>query len=219
MRQILRHTDTKVIVADDHTLFRAGLVRMLHSFAGVKVVAEAADAAEVLRIVERVEADVLLLDLSMPGAVGVALIEAVRAAMPGLPILVLSMHDETALVRQTLRAGAAGYITKNADPDILETAIDRLASGGRYVAPDIAESLAFDAEDAAGPPQSSVLSAREIEVLRLIAHEGLSLVEIAERLELSPKTVTSHKANIMAKLGVANNAELIRHVVDSRLFD
>jgi len=208
--------EIKVIVADDHMLFRVGLVRMLHSIAGLKVVAEAANSAEVLHAVEHFAADVLLLDLSMPGVVGVSLIEAVHAAMPDLPILVLTMYDETALVRQALRAGAAGYITKNAAPDVLETAVLRLAEGQRYVAPDIAESLVFDGEPAKPPPPS--LSEREMEILRLIAHDGLALVDIAERLKLSPKTVTSHKTNIMVKLGLDNNAELIRYVVDNRMF-
>ncbi|MBI4983931.1 MAG: response regulator transcription factor [Rhodocyclales bacterium] len=209
--------DINVIVADDHTLFRAGLTRMLGSFDGVRIAAEAANAGEVLALVGTTSADLLMLDLSMPGASGVSLIEEVRRATPALPILVLSMHDEPALVKKALKAGAAGYITKDVTPDVLAAAIARIAGGGRYVAPSIGESLAFDFEADDAPARQ--LTAREVEILRLIAEQGLSLVQIAEQLGLSPKTVTAHKANIMAKLGVANNLELIRYVVDQRPFD
>lgn len=204
---------TRVIVADDHTLFRAGLLRMLSSFDGIEVVAQAADADQVAEVVGETAADLLMLDLSMPGAAGVSLIERVHAARPSLPILVLSMHDEPPLAKQALKAGASGYITKDVSPEILFEAISKVGQGGRYVAPALAESLAFDFSDPSAAPAHG-LTARELEVLRLIAADGLSLVEVAERLQLSPKTVTSHKANIMAKLGVTNNVELIRYVLD-----
>lgn len=208
----------RLIVADDHTLFRSGLLRMLASFDGIEVVAQAADAAQVSAAVAATAADLLMLDLSMPGASGVSLIERVHAAKPALPILVLSMHDEPPLAKQALKAGAAGYITKDVSPEILFEAISKVGQGGRYVAPALAESLAFDFSAPSGDSQSHGLTGRELEVLELIAAQGLSLVEIAERLQLSPKTVTSHKANIMAKLGVANNVELIRYVLDHKPF-
>lgn len=208
----------KIIVADDHTLFRAGLVRMLASFEGVNVVAQAASAAEVLATVRQTAADLLTLDLSMPGASGVSLIEGVHAVKPTLPILVLSMHDEPPLARQALKAGASGYVTKDVAPEILFEAISKVGEGGRYVAPGVAESLAFDFSERNSGDEASGLTAREREVLQLIAERGLSLVEVAERLGLSPKTVTTHKTNIMSKLGVANNVELIRYVVDHKLF-
>lgn len=213
----MKRPDIKVIVADDHLLFRAGLVGMLNSFPGIKVVAEAATPKETLHAIEHVEAGVLLLDLSMPDVKGVSLIEDAHRAMPNLPILIVSMHDETALVRQALRSGASGYVTKNVDPEILSQAVARLAQGGRYIAPDIAETLAFEPNEQETLP-SAGLSAREMEVLRLIAVDGLSLVEIADRLGLSPKTITTHKTNIMGKLGVDSNAELVRYVIERKLF-
>lgn len=208
----------KIIVADDHTLFRAGLVRMLASFDGVSVVAQAASAAEVLATVKKTPADLLTLDLSMPGASGVSLIAGVHELKPTLPILVLSMHDEPPLARQALKAGASGYVTKDVAPEILFEAISKVGEGGRYVAPGVAESLAFDFSERNGEDEGHGLTTREREVLQLIAERGLSLVEVAERLGLSPKTVTTHKTNIMSKLGVANNVELIRYVVDHKLF-
>lgn len=209
----------KVIVADDHTLVRVGLLRMLASFAGVTIAGEAATSAEVMVAIEQTDANLLMLDLSMPGATGVSLIERVHAAKPELPILILSMHDEPALVRQTLKAGASGYVTKDVAPDILFTAVTKVGQGGRYLAPSVAESLAFDFSEAAGADRMHGLSQREFEVLRMIAEQGLSLVEIAERLQLSPKTVTTHKANIMSKLGVTSNAQLFHYVVNHKLFD
>lgn len=209
--------EIEIIVADDHKLFRVGLIQMLESFAGVKVVAEAADGESLLRLLGDVGADLLTLDLAMPGVSGVSLIEAVIAAKPELPILILSMHDEPALVKQALRAGAVGYISKDADPEILFAAVSKVSQGGRYVAPAIAETLAFDFDDATEPEVFRQLSARETEVLKLITGDGLSLVEIAERLGLSPKTITTHKTNIMAKLGVTNNTELIRYAIAHQL--
>ncbi|MGE5466453.1 MAG: response regulator [Ignavibacteria bacterium] len=209
----MKRAETRVIIADDHTLFRIGLVRMLNSFPGVKVVAEASDGTEVLKVIDHVEADLLILDLTMPGANGTSLLEAVRRTMPGLPVLVLSMHDEATLVKQVLRSGASGYITKNAEPDVLQAAVSAVARGERYLAPAIANVLAFDFEPEPGTDPMTSLSQRERQVLRMLVGDGLSLVQIAEQLELSPKTVTTHKANIMAKLGVSTNADLMRYVL------
>ncbi len=206
----MKRAVTRVIVADDHTLFRAGLVRLLNTFAAVRVVAEAANATETLNTVGRVEADVLMLDLSMPGAAGTSLVEAVHNKVPELPILVLSMHDEAALIRQALKGGAAGYVTKNSDPDILGTAIEKLAQGERYLAPVIAQVLAFEFVE---PQKDNGLTSREAQILKMIAKDGLPLVQIANLLGLSPKTVTTHKTNIMAKLKVANNAELVKYAL------
>jgi DNA-binding NarL/FixJ family response regulator len=209
----MRHADIKVIVADDHTLFRIGLVRMLNSLPDIKVVAEASDAAEVLNIIEHTAADLLVLDLTMPGANGTSLLEAVRRAMPGLPVLVLSMHDEATLIKQVLRSGASGYITKNSEPEILQAAVLAVSRGERYLAPSVANVLAFDFEPQPGADPMSSLSQRERQVLRMLVGDGLSLVQIAEQLDLSPKTVTTHKANIMTKLGVSTNADLMRYVL------
>jgi DNA-binding NarL/FixJ family response regulator len=206
----------RIILADDHTLFRAGLKQMLHSHAGYAVVAEATNADETLARLAANEADLLVLDLTMPGTTGTRLIEAVADRHPELPILVLSMHDEPATVRRALRAGAAGYLTKEASPDTLLTAVARVAAGERYIAPAVAESLAF--ESLAPGAGHEALSPREWEVLRLIA-QGLPLSQIADMLNLSPKTITTHKAHLMEKLGVGNNADLIRYAIEHKLFE
>lgn len=213
---------TRIILADDHTLFRAGMKQMLHSHPGFTVVAEATNAAETLLAVSTSEADVLILDLTMPGVTGTRLIEQVVKAqsyrLTPLPILVLSMHDEPATVRRALQAGAAGYLTKESSPDTLIIAVARVAAGERYIAPAVAESLAFESLGSAPGLRHNSLSQREWEVLRLIA-QGQPLSQIADQLNLSPKTITTHKAHLMEKLGVGNNAELIRYALEQRLFE
>lgn len=208
----------RIIIADDHTLFRVGLKQMLHSFSGISVVREATNAAETLAAATDEEADLLIMDLTMPGVSGTSLIERTRKARPDLPILVLSMHDEPGTVRRALQAGASGYITKGSSPDTLFAAVTRVGAGERYIDPSVAESLAFDtvAQGTVDPHQS--LSQREWQVLRLIA-QGVMLSQIAEQLHLSPKTVTTHKTHLMEKLGIGNNADLIRYAIEHRLFD
>lgn len=201
----------RVIVADDHKLFRAGLIRMLGDLPRIEVVAEASDGETLMATLAQVETDVLILDLNMPGLHGAALIERLHAGKPDLPILVLSMHDEAATIRQALKSGASGYITKDVDPETLHNAIVMLARGERYVAPNLAVKLAFG-DQAAAP--ANPLSAREKEVLRLIVR-GLPLTRIAEELCVSPKTVTTHKANLMGKLNIDNNSELIRYALEN----
>lgn len=134
----------RIIIADDHTLFRVGLKQMLHSFAGIEVVREAINAAEALAAASAGDADLIILDLTMPGASGTSLIEQTRKARPDLPILVLSMHDEPGTVRRALQAGASGYITKGSSPETLFTAVTRVGAGERFIDPTIAELLAFD---------------------------------------------------------------------------
>jgi DNA-binding NarL/FixJ family response regulator len=208
----------RIIVADDHTLFRVGLRQMLHSFAGIEVVKEATNATEALAAARGDGADLILMDLTMPGAVGTSLIEQVRKARPELPILVLSMHDEPGTVRRALQAGASGYITKGSSPETLFTAVSRVGAGERFIDPAIAEALALDQTARGGDDPHRGLSPREWEVLRLIA-QGVTLNQIAEQLHLSPKTVTTHKAHLMEKLGIGNNAELIRYAIEHKLFD
>lgn len=208
---------TRIIIADDHTLFRIGLKQMLESFEGISVVAEAANAEQTLAAAESVEADLLISDLTMPGASGTQLIEQLRRQHPTLPLLVLSMHDEPATVRRALLAGATGYITKESSPEILRTAVRQVAAGERFIPPAVAEALAFESVTPTSLPHET-LSQRERQIFRLIA-QGIMLSQIAEQLHLSPKTVTTHKTHLMEKLGTGNNADLIRYAVEHNLFD
>ena len=208
---------TRIIIADDHTLFRIGLKQMLESFDGVSVVAEAANAAQTLDVVQGVAADLLVSDLTMPGTCGTQLIEQLHRQHPSLPILILSMHDEPATVRRALQAGASGYLTKESSPAMLQAAVRQVAAGERFIPPALAEMLAFESLRPSSLPHET-LSQRERQIFKLIAQGGM-LSQIAEQLHLSPKTVTTHKTHLMEKLGIANNAELIRYAIEHKLFD
>lgn len=212
----------RLIVADDHTLFRIGLRQMLHTFPGIEVVQEATNADEALAAARSAVAtgcaDLLLTDLTMPGTTGTRLIESLHRECPQLPLLVLSMHDEPAMVRRAMQAGASGYITKESTPQVLQTAIMRVANGERYIAPGLAEAISLETLNHGTGERHQSLSPREWEVLRLIV-DGTSLNQIAEQLSLSPKTVTTHKAHLMDKLGVASNADLMRYAIEQKLFE
>lgn len=212
----------RLIVADDHTLFRIGLRQMLHTFPDIEVVQEATNADEALAAAQSAVAtggaDLLLTDLTMPGTTGTRLIESLHRQCPQLPLLVLSMHDEPAMVRRAMQAGASGYITKEATPQVLQTAIIRVANGERYIAPGLTEAISLETLNHGTGERHQSLSPREWEVLRLIV-AGTSLNQIAEQLNLSPKTVTTHKAHLMEKLGVASNAELMRYAIEQKLFE
>ena len=206
----------RVIIADDHTLFRIGLRQLHESFDGLQVDAESASADETLHRLDTVDAHLLVCDLTMPGASGTSLIEAAHRQHPAVPVLVLSMHDEPATVRRALQAGATGYLTKESSPDMLRAAIVAVAAGERFIPPGIAQALAFESVQQASAAHEA-LSQRELQVFRLIAG-GASLAAIGEQLQLSPKTITTHKTHLMEKLGVANNADLIRYAVEHHLF-
>lgn len=197
----------RVIVADDHALFRAGFIQTLESNNSVRVIAEAASGNQVIDSVKNTDAEIISLDLSMPEKSGIDLIKIIKEIAPRLNILVVSMHDEMSLIKLAIKNGAAGFLTKNASPEDVHTAIHTINKGGKYLPHDIAEKIAFSNST---NQDNQALTLREIEILRMIAQEGLSLVEIAKRLNLSPKTVTSHKTNIMTKLGVESNLDLLR---------
>lgn len=203
---------TRLLVADDHEIVRSGLVQLLSEHAGLSVVAEAATASEVLQRVGDTACDLVLLDLNMPGPGGVPLIETLRRQTPALPVLVLSMHNEGQIVSRALRAGAAGYVTKASGMTVLLQAIQRVSAGQRYIDPALVQNLVFD-NDPQARPLHDTLSARERQVLDLIV-SGLRLGDIADRLHVSAKTVSTHKMRLMQKLRVENNADLVRYVID-----
>lgn len=200
----------RVVIADDHAMFRSGLIRVLSDFPEIEILGAVGTSAELLDLLQSASADLVILDLSMPGVVGLSLIDELHSRYADLPILVLTMHDEPATVRGVLKAGACGFITKTCDIDILTTAIDSCCRRERFVSPNLAVRLALSEVEAEDPKQSPAqLTQREFEVLDLIM-QGLPLTEIGTRLNLSRKTITTHKANLMLKLGVTSNMELYR---------
>ncbi len=208
----------RIVLADDHTIVREGLKQLLEAAEGLEVVAEARDGNEVMKIVREREFDLLLLDMSMPGKSGIEVIKQVRSENAKLRILVLSMHAERQYAIRAIRAGASGYLTKESATRQLVEAIRKVAGGGAFISAEVAEQLALGAmPDATRAPHES-LSDREFQIFRLIA-EGKSVSDIAERLNLSVKTVSTHKANIMHKMRMETSGELIRYALAHRLVD
>jgi len=208
----------RIVVADDHTIVREGLKQILGGQPDFHVVAEASDGHEALKRVRELDFDVLLLDMSMPGKSGVELIKQVKGERPRLRILILTMHEEHQYAVRAIRAGASGYLTKEGASSQLVTAIRKVASGGAYISAEVAEQLALNAMPDANAAPHERLSDREFQVFCLIA-EGKSVSEIAERLNLSAKTVSTHKANLLQKMGMTTQAELIRYAIENKLVE
>lgn len=201
----------RVLLADDHKIVRDGLKRILGGTTDLEVVAEAASGDEALAMVKANDYQVAVLDMSMPGLSGMDLIKRLRLEKPKLRILVLSMHGEQQYAARALKAGAAGYLNKDSAAELLVGAIRKVAAGGMHI-PEAAAAGLVAAEKA---PQDA-LSDREFEVLRLLV-EGLGPTDIAERLHLSVKTVSTHKTRILEKLNLRSTAELVRFALEHKL--
>ena len=208
----------RIVVADDHTIVREGLKGLLSATGDLQVVGEAQNGHEVIERVRALDFDLLLLDMSMPGKSGIELIKQVRAEKPRLRILVLSMHEEHQYAVRAIRAGAAGYLTKESASRQLVEAIRKVAAGGAFISAEVAQQLALGAMPDASSAPHETLSDREFQIFRMIA-EGISVTDIAQRLNLSVKTVSTHKGNILHKMNMQATAELIRYAITHRLVD
>jgi DNA-binding NarL/FixJ family response regulator len=202
----------RLVIADDHAIVREGLKRIVAEAADMKIEGEAGDGNEVMQLVRERDFDALVLDLSMPGRSGMELIKLVKAERPKLRILVLSMHQETQYAVRAIKSGASGYLTKESAPGQLVQAIRKIASGGAYISAEVAEQLALGAMPGGEKPPHEMLSDREFDVFRRLA-AGESVSTIAAELKLSVKTVSTHKANLMAKLGISNSTELVKYAI------
>jgi DNA-binding NarL/FixJ family response regulator len=209
---------TRILLVDDHALMREGLKQLFALVDGIDVVAEAANGAQAIDALRRTEVDLILLDMSMPGISGPGLISQLRSKEKCPPVLVLSTHSELQVARRALGAGAAGYLTKDNDPQTLISAVLRVAGGGRFIDPRLAEQMAFDVENSLLRSLHESLSDREFEIFNLLAR-GRSVNDIAEELVISNKTVSTHKARLMQKMNLVNNAELVRYAVAHGLID
>jgi DNA-binding NarL/FixJ family response regulator len=208
----------KLLLADDHQIVRQGLRAILEAERDFELVGEAADGLEAVRLVERLAPDVLVLDLMMPGIGGLEVARQVARRASHTRIVILSMHSNIAYVVEALRAGATGYVLKESGAEELVAAIRAVAHGKRYLSPPISErdldAYIEKAGESAEPYHT--LTTREREVLQLTA-EGLSGTEISEKLFISPRTVETHRANLMRKLGVRNQKELIRYALQRKI--
>jgi DNA-binding NarL/FixJ family response regulator len=207
----------RVLLADDHGLVREGLRGILAKGADIEVAAEAANGDEVLALVRKREFDLALLDLSMPGLSGIALIKRLKVERPKLRILVLSMHGEAQYAARALKAGASGYLTKDSAAPQLLGAIRKIAAGGVQISETAAAQL-IGASPAGDAPLHEALSDREYEVLRQIV-AGRTVTDIAEALSVSVKTISTHKARILQKLNLAGTADLVRYAIEHGLTD
>ena len=208
----------RILVADDHAVFRRGLRETLSEAFSRVTFGEAKTAQETLEYVRRQEWDVIILDISMPGKSGLDILDDLHRLRPKLPVLLLSMHPEQQYARRALKLGAAGYLTKESVPEELKEAVRRVQAGGRYVSATLAEKLAFDLRREADSPVHELLSDREFQVLRMIA-SGRTVKQIAGDITLSVKTVSTYRVRILEKTGMKTNAELIRYALQTHLVD
>ena len=205
----------RVLLADDHAIMRDGLKEILATVDGFELVGEAANGNEVLDALHQRQPDLLMMDMSMPGISGISLIEKVKSLYPHLPVLVLTMLDDVQITLRALKSGADGYITKDRPAAELVAALRKVAAGGRYVDPGLAEKMVFN--DAGAELPHNKLSNREMDVFRMLV-QGKSYSEIAEQLFISNKTVGTHKMHLLEKMGVSNVAELVRYAMQQNLF-
>ena len=208
----------RIAIADDHMMVRQGLRQILLAQADFEVVGEAANYAEVMQIVRHTPCDVLVLDVAMPGKNGIETLKQVKRELPKLPVLMLSMYPEDQYAVRALKAGASGYLTKMSAAEQLVGALRQVARGRKYITPELAESLAESIGGETDIPAHELLSDREFQALRLIT-AGRTLTQIGEELSLSPKTVSVYRARLLAKLQLANNAELTRYAIENGLVE
>jgi DNA-binding NarL/FixJ family response regulator len=206
----------KVLVADDHAIVRRGLRQILAETPDVMVGGEAATAQDVMRLVQDERWSVVILDISLPGGSGLDLLADIRKARPELPVLILTVHPEDQYAVRAIRAGAAGFLTKESAPEKLIEAVRKVATGGRYVSAELAETLASVlAGENRGAPHER-LSDREFEILKMLA-SGKTVSEVARDLGLSVKTVSTHRTRLLKKMAMKTNAELTAYAIRSGL--
>ena len=203
----------RLLIADDHALVRDGLKRILAATTDINVAAEAASGEEALKLVRSADYDVAMIDMSMPGLSGIDLIKRLKTEKPKLRLLVLSMHGERQYAARALKAGASGYLNKDSAAQQLVSALRKIAGGGVHISEAAAAGLLSSEK-----PVHESLSNREFEVLRLLV-EGQGPTEIAARLHLSVKTVSTHKTRILQKLSLGSTAELVRYALEHKLVE
>ncbi|HET6430449.1 MAG TPA: response regulator transcription factor [Phycisphaerae bacterium] len=206
----------RILIADDHAVVRRGLIEILtEAFPGIEC-GEAGNAPEVMHALRDGRWDILMLDITMPGRSGVEILKDVRGTHPAMPVLVLSVHPEDQYAMRVLKAGAWGYLTKDAAPQELVQAVRRVMSGGKYVSDSLADRLVRGVRGGLDMPLHANLSDREDEIMRMIA-SGLTVSDIAEQLSLSVKTISTYRARVLVKMGMRTNADLTRYAIENQL--
>ena len=208
----------KILIADDHAVVRRGLRQIINDEPDFEVVAEAQNGHEVLDQLDKVDCNVLVLDITMPDKNGLAVLQEVKATRPRLPILILSMHPEDQFALRALKLGASGYLTKESAPEELVGALRKVTNGGKYISSTLAEQLVAEIGSDSPRPSPERLSEREFQVLRMIA-QGKTISQIAEDMGLSVKTVSTYRTRLLQKMKMKTNAELVRYAVQHGLVD
>ena len=206
----------RILVVDDHPIIRRGLIQIIEETYDIIVEDEASDGYEVLEKIQKKNYDVILLDLALPGINGLDVLKQIKIIKSNLPVLILSMYPEEQYAVRVLKAGASGYLTKESAPDELVMAIRKISTGGRYVSSSLAEKLAYDLSDDKNKMVHELLSDREFQVLCMIA-SGKTVSEIADKLSLSVKTVSTYRCRILEKMNLNNNAELTHYAFENNL--
>jgi len=211
---------SKILIADDHWVIRAGLRALLNSTPNVEVVGEAGDGYEVLEKLDTLQPDIILMDLSMPNLDGIETTRQVMKKAPSVKILILTIHEDEGLLKEAIKSGAAGYIVKRAAESELNTAIRAIQQGNMYVHPALTRALMRDISPVTEPTMIPLeeLTPREIDVLRLLAR-GYTNRQIAEELSISPRTVEGHRANLSNKLGRSSRVDLVNYAEEHGLLD
>jgi DNA-binding NarL/FixJ family response regulator len=206
----------KVLIADDHDIVREGVKQIVADTNDIVVGGEARSGSEAIAEVRRAKWDVVILDLNLPDRAGLEVLSQIRSMAPNVPVLVFTMHRQPSYATRALKAGAAGYVSKDSARAHLVTAIRKVARGERFLTPELAESMAFGVVESNGENLHERLSDREFQVLCLIA-AGKPPREIASQLNLSVRTVGTHRARLLAKMGLKNNAQLVQYAIEHDL--
>ena len=207
----------RVLLVDDHALFRQGLRELLAKESEIRVAGEAGGYAQAIELLRARDINVVVADLSMPGRDGIDLISYIKASHPDVSILVLTMHEDSEYAARALRSGASGYMTKGSTSEDLVSAIRRIATGRSYVSPSVSENLMvrFTRSDSETPPHTT-LSQREFRIFELLV-QCQTTTRIAQELSLSVKTVSTHKARLLKKMGLQHQGELVRYAIEHKL--
>lgn len=207
-----------ILIADDHAIVRRGLKQIIAEQKDMQVGGEADNGVAAIELLRRQNWDIAVIDISMPGRGGLDIVKEIKSQHPKLPVLVLSMHPEDQYALRALRAGAAGYITKESAPEELVIAIRKILSGRKYVSESLAEKLATEIGGDSRKPPHELLSDRELQVLSMIA-SGKTVSQIAKELSLSVKTISTYRARILEKMHMKNNAELTHYAIANKLVE
>jgi len=206
----------KILVVDDHSIVRQGLKQILADSQSLIVAGEASTGQEALQKIRSSNFDMVIMDISLPDRSGLDMLEQIKIIAPKLPVLILSMHAEEQYATRAFKSGASGYLTKESASEQLVIAINKVAQGGKYISPSLAEKLVFELVKDSEKALHENLSDRELQVLCLLA-SGKTLTDISQALHVSVKTVSTYRTRILEKMGMHNNAELIRYALENKL--